>query len=39
MVRSPLVWLGEADPVADNGNDAGRKQNRRVSVAFTPKGD
>lgn len=30
---------GEADPVADNGTDAGRQANRRVSVAFTPKGD
>jgi outer membrane protein OmpA-like peptidoglycan-associated protein len=30
---------GEADPVADNGTAAGRRENRRVSVAFTPKGE
>jgi outer membrane protein OmpA-like peptidoglycan-associated protein len=26
---------GEADPVADNGTDDGRRQNRRVSIIFT----
>ncbi len=28
---------GESEPVADNGTAVGRKENRRVSVIFTPK--
>lgn len=47
-VLKPLVTLsgvtfatdgrGEREPVADNTTSAGRQENRRVSVVFTPKG-
>lgn len=29
---------GEREPIADNGSDAGRQANRRVSVTFAPQG-
>lgn len=37
-VRLEVAGRGEADPVAVNTTAAGRRENRRVSVAFTPKG-
>lgn len=36
-VTYTIEGRGERDPVASNDTDAGRKQNRRVSVTFTPK--
>lgn len=43
LVTSPGVTLqasglGEQDPVADNGTDAGRQLNRRVTVTMSTKG-
>ena len=32
--RLQTVGMGEAEPVASNGTDAGRAQNRRVEVAI-----
>jgi outer membrane protein OmpA-like peptidoglycan-associated protein len=29
---------GEREPVADNNTEAGRQENRRVTISFTPKG-
>jgi outer membrane protein OmpA-like peptidoglycan-associated protein len=36
-VSYAIEGRGEREPVASNDTEAGRKKNRRVSVAFTPK--
>jgi outer membrane protein OmpA-like peptidoglycan-associated protein len=35
--RLEVISRGSADPIADNGNEAGRKLNRRVMVECRPR--
>jgi outer membrane protein OmpA-like peptidoglycan-associated protein len=37
-VKLVVEGRGEREPVADNSTEAGRQENRRVTVSFTPKG-